>query len=344
MTRTIAAAGLVIGTVILIASPAWGHTRAAMASDWQPEITSVPDIPGLSWRLYPAGEFLALETRTSDEIVVLGYEDEPYLRFGPDEVEQNLNSPATYLNSRRDGDVALPPRADASAPPEWKQVTDSSGLAWFDHRVHRMPNAGPWSHPASAWEVPFTVDGRRYLLAGELLRVPGPAWWQPLALGLALTAGAMWGARRTGFEALRPAAVVVVLVAVLNLVHLPDEVAALPASRIDIAFGLLHNLLFIGVGIAGALLTVRRSQPSALALIVGSIAVAFHQGFLQVGQLGASQLPTIWPPGLIRLAVALSVAQLLWVLIVVVRYRHARGVTAPSRADRSAATGVPVGG
>jgi hypothetical protein len=309
--RTIAAA---IVAVVLAGSPAFAHTRASIATDWSSEITEAPNITGIAWKLYPAGEYLEVENRTEQTLVVFGYAGEPYLRIGPDGVETNLNSPATYLNSHRDGDVALPPRADDGAPPDWSHVTDSTRFSWFDHRVHRMAIDGPWNEGAS-WVVPFEMNGTTYSLEGRLEHDGGPAWWLPFVVALGLTSVALLGARREGTGRLRPAAVVVSCVAVFNLLHVPDEIAALPTSAVDVAFGVGHNILFIGAGLIGCYLVMTKDERSALPLLVASIAVAFHQGFLQLGQLGASQLPTIWPYWTIRLAVAMSVAQLLWVVV-----------------------------
>lgn len=311
MIKAVAAA---IVVVVLTGSPASAHTRASIATDWNSEITDVPEVAGVSWTLYPAGEYLEVENRTDRALVVIGYDDEPYLRIGPEGVETNLNSPATYLNSHRDGDVALPPRADADAPPDWSRVAGGRTFSWFDHRVHRMTIDGPWDEGPS-WAVPFELDGTSYSLEGRLQHEVGPAWWLPFVVALGLTSAVLLGVRRERKARFRPAAVVVSCVALFNLLHVPDEIAALPSSAVDVAFGVGHNILFIGTGLIGCYFVITRGGGSALPLLIASIAVAFHQGFLQLGQLGASQLPTIWPFWTIRLAVAMSVAQVLWVAI-----------------------------
>jgi tetratricopeptide (TPR) repeat protein len=100
---------------------------------------------------------------------------------------------------------------------------------------------------------------------------------------------------------------------------------ALPLPALDVVFGILHNLLFIGAGLVGAALTWRKPEGSLLPLGIASGAVLFHQGLLQVAQLGASQLATVWPTAVIRALVALSVGQALWVAVMI-----ARALRAPS--------------
>lgn len=295
----------------LIPGPAAAHTRAGSATDWHSEITSAPELTGVTWRLYPTADYIEVTNDGDQDLTIRGYEGEPYLRIGPDGVRENLNSPATYLNSRRDGDVALPPNAVPSAEPDWRKVTDDTTFAWYDHRVHPMPEPWPTS---SKWEVPFEFDGRELGLRGELTVDPGPQSWVPLLVGFGIVGVATLAVRSFVTDGLRAASVVVGCVALLNLAHIPDEFLALPAAAIDTAYGVMHNALFIGVALVCAFWIFTSRTTSALVLFVGSAGIALHQGFLQVGQLGTSQLPTVWPPALIRVAVATSLAQLVLVI------------------------------
>jgi hypothetical protein len=325
MSRVAGTLAAALMLVALTAGPALAHTRASSATNFDSRIVEAPNLDGVSWRLYPGGEYLEVENTSGRPLVVHGYDGEPYLRVGPGGVERNRNSPATYLNEERYADVAVPPRADAAAPPDWEQLTGAPRHAWHDHRTHWMAPDPPVTIAEASgtpqtvhdWTVPFTLDGRTEQLAGVLRWEPGPAWWPWLIAGLVLTAPAAAGLRRRGVDALRPAAAVVAVVAVVNLAHLPDEVAALPLPVLDVLFGIGHNVLFISVALAGAALAWRRTR-SLLPLGVAAGAVAFHQGLLQVSQLGASQLATVWPPTVIRMLVALSLGQAVWAAVVLV--------------------------
>ncbi len=345
LATTLAAAVML---VVATAGPALAHIRASSATNFDSRLTDVPDLDGVRWWLYPGGEYLEVENTSGQPLTVLGYDGEPYLRVGPDGVERNRNSPATYLNEERYADVAVPPRADPEAAPDWERLSDAPRYAWHDHRTHWMaPDPPPviaddpgTPREVHTWTVPFAYDGRALEISGSLRWEPGPAWWTWLLAGLVLTAPAAAGLRRRGLDALRPAAVVVAVVALVNLVHLRDEVSALPLPALDVAFGIGHNLLFIGAGLAGAALAWRRTS-SLLPLGIGAGAVAFHQGLLQVSQLGASQVATVWPPALIRLLVALSIGQALWTAVVL---NHARRTqTAPPSAPPAPAAHAAVG-
>jgi hypothetical protein len=304
-------AAALIGALLLVgltAAPAFAHTRASTATNFDSRITEAPQVPGVTWRLYPGGEYLEVTNTGSAALTVLGYDGEPYLRIGPDGVERNRNSPATYRNRERYGDVAIPPRADPDAAPDWEHLSQRPRYAWFDHRAHWMP--GQTVSGVETWTVPFTHDDRTLTVTGTLRWEPGPPWWPWVLAALVLTAPALTGRRA--------AAAVVAVVALVNLAHLPDELAALPVPTLDVVFGVLHNVLFIGAGLAGAGLAWRGRTTSLLPLGIGAGAVLFHQGLLQLSQLGASQLATIWPPAVIRMLVALSLAQAVWVAAVIV--------------------------
>jgi len=88
--------------------------------------------------------YLELTNTTGAEVIVLGYQGEPYLRFTPDRVVcRNTNSPATYLNEDRYGDADIPPGTSARTEPEWEQVSTDSRFAWRDHRAHSMSRTDP---------------------------------------------------------------------------------------------------------------------------------------------------------------------------------------------------------
>lgn len=332
LVRVVTRGGVVAatGAVLIggVATPAAAHTRAQAATDFSSRITATPDLPGVQWRVYAGGEYLELTNDSATEIVVTGYDEEPYLKVGPDGVFTNRNSPATYLNTERYGDVATPPRADPAAPPEWSQVSSSPTYAWHDHRAHWMSaelppvvaDAPRKHHHISNWAVPFTADGTAYEVGGSLDWVPGPAWWPWVLTGVVLTAPALLGVvkRKNPGGLVRPAALTVAVVAAFNAVHFVDELMAWPAPTLDVLFGLLHTALFIGAALIGAAVAWHGRYGPYLSLGIGSGAVLFHQGLLQLKILGASQLPTVWPDTVLRLAVAASLGQAIVVTAVIV--------------------------
>jgi hypothetical protein len=339
-TLVAVAAGLMVAGA---ASGAAAHTRAQAATDFSSTIDAAPELAGVHWRVYAGGEFLELTNSSPTDVIVAGYEGEPYLRVGPDGVFSNRNSPAAYLNSERYGDVALPPRADAAAPADWVQVSAGTSHAWHDHRIHWMAlepppavTAAPGQHhEISQWSVPLTYDGAEHTVNGTLEWVPGTPWWPWAIAGLLLGVPALLGVV-AGWEhprLVRPAAATVAAVAAFNSIHFVDELLAWPAPTLDVLFGLLHTSLFVGAGLAGAAVAWRGRYGPLLSLGIGSAAVLFHQGLLQLPVLWASQLPTVWPEAVLRIAVAASVGQAIWVAVVIASGLRAGGVPAATAAE-----------
>jgi hypothetical protein len=347
--RTSVLIALAATMLLLAAAPAAAHTRAQAASNLQSSVTAAPELDGVRWHLYAGGDLIEVVHTGAQELVVLGYEGEPYLRIGPDGVFTNRNSPATYLNAERYADVAVPPRADPTADPEWTQVSTTPSYAWHDHRVHWMsPQAPPAVREAGPgtpvhvldWTIPVLHGGEPHEVHGELRWVPGAPWGLWLLAGLAVTAVAGLGLRRrprTVAALVRPAAATVAVVALLNTVHFADELLAWPAPTLDVLFGVFHTALFVGVGLVGAAVAWRGRQGPILSLGIASGAVLFHQGLLQVTLLSSSQLPTIWPPGLLRFAVAASIGQALVVAPVIVAALRTDSSPAAGGTERPAA-------
>ncbi len=166
----------------LAASPAaFGHGAGGAPLGYTSTVTGVqPAVPGMKLEVLDSDDRLRLTSESSEEIVVLGYEDEPYLRITPNGVFRNVHSPATYLNEDRYARVDLPPAADASAPPEWDKVSDEPAVEWHDHRIHWMSTTAPpvvqedpgSEHEILDWQVPIEVAGSPATVSGRLDYAP----------------------------------------------------------------------------------------------------------------------------------------------------------------------------
>lgn len=350
LATALLAAGMAMVVMLSTPSPADAHTRMGDATNVDSRVLSTPGLPGVTWRLFDAGLWLQVAVTGDTQIVILGYDGEPYLRVGPDGAFQNRNSPTTYLNQDRYGDVAVPPRADPAADPDWQRVTSRPVIAWRDHRTHWMERDAPAVGSPSqelvlgVWSVPVMHAGQVHHLTGELWWVPSPTPWPAILIGLLVIApGAILvgRARRQAVPGdrqpamLRPAAATVMGLAVANLLlHVPDEFLARPAEPLDIYVGVFHTLLFVGAGMGGAWWAWRGWPWSLPALAIGSLGVLFHQGLLHLPALASSQVPTAWPSSVLRPLVAASILQVLLVAFVIDRTRR------DARRDTS---GHPVG-
>jgi hypothetical protein len=367
-TRRALVVGPLLAASLLAVQPsaAEAHTRTEETTNVDSRLTSMP-LPGVTFTVYTGGLVVEVENHGPAVLEVLGYEGEPYLRISAGGVERNRRSPATYLDAERFGDVALPPIADASAEPEWVRIGDEPRHVWHDHRTHWMSPSPPAFVDAGGlaraamraglvgaigragddagvfheWVIPVLVDGRPVEVRGELAWADPPSAVPWFGIAALLVLPALLGLRSPDRAGLvRPAALVVAIVALGNTVHLVDDLVAWPSDLLDELFGVLHTTTFLATGIGASVWAWRMAAARVLALAIGSGAVLYHQGLVHLPMLFASQFPTIWPDPVVRLTVALGLVQAVPVAVVVVR--AARGPLAEPIAggtDRQAGAG-----
>jgi hypothetical protein len=317
-----------VALLTALAPPALAHGRGSDATNFRSEILAAPAIEGVTWRIYGGDEMLGLSNTSTEEVLVLGYRDEPYLRVGPDGVFENMRSPATFLNRERYLTDA-PPQADPDAEPQWEQVSDDTSYAWHDHRIHWMsPTLPPTvTDPGQEaliqeWAVDFVVGSEMSetsapaQVSGELRWVPGPSPWPWLGVGLLLSLAALAGVRTSSSDdrwpgLARPAAIVLAAIAVLNLTHLVDDFLAVPMPLSSVLLSAFQTALFIGIGFFGAIRGWQAQEGAFTALGVGAGAMFVGQGLLYLSVLSASQVASVFPVEVARLAVAVSLMQVL---------------------------------
>jgi len=149
--------------------------------EYRSYITSVtPNVPGLSLEVLEFADRIVLRNHTGKTVTVYGYSGEPYARVQANgTTEQNVRSPAVYLNTNFYADVTVPPTANASDPPKWV-VVDRTGLfEWHDHRIHWMSPVTPPQVKDKGkrtkifdWSVPITVGAQQGAIQGQLFWVP----------------------------------------------------------------------------------------------------------------------------------------------------------------------------
>jgi hypothetical protein len=170
--------------------------------NYRSNITSVrPSVPGLSVQVLEFADRLLLTNRTGQTVTIYGYQGEPYARvLANGTAEQNVRSPATYLNTSFYGNVTVPPNASPSAPPKWEVVDRTGQFEWHDHRIHWMsPLTPPEVKDKSkltlvfAWQVPIAVGARKGAISGQLYWTPesSKASIAVIVLGVAIVAGGL---------------------------------------------------------------------------------------------------------------------------------------------------------
>jgi hypothetical protein len=181
--RRLSVMTLTVLAALLTAAP------VASAHQGNPNMESVvraitPRTEGVSIQVLSRDDRFELTNRSSQPIVIYGYNDEPYARLLPDgTVEQNTRSPAYYLNQERDASVVVPKTANAKAPPTWKVLDKTGRFQWHDHRMHYMGKGVPPSvkdesrrQKIDDYTIPIKIGSSKGAIAGTL-------WWTPQSGG-----------------------------------------------------------------------------------------------------------------------------------------------------------------
>ncbi|HEY5194857.1 MAG TPA: hypothetical protein VIJ39_13445 [Solirubrobacteraceae bacterium] len=149
--------------------------------NYRSEITSIsPKVQGLGIEVLEFADRLVLTNHTGKTVTVYGYSGEPYARVQADgTTEQNVRSPAVYLNTNFYGNVTVPTSASASDPPKWVVVDRSGSFEWHDHRIHWMSPVTPPQVKDKGkrtlifhWSVPISVGAQKGVVDGQLFWVP----------------------------------------------------------------------------------------------------------------------------------------------------------------------------
>jgi hypothetical protein len=262
------------------------------------------------------GAFVQLRVERGNTATVIGYEGEPYVRVEADgAVEENVRSPAVYLNRTRLGTSPVPASADAKAEPQWRRVGGGGEYVWHDHRTHWMAQGVP-PRPVD-WTLPLVVDGRDVAVRGRYAAVPVPSalpWLLLLVAAFGLTVAVGW----------RHARATAVAVLVSGAIALP---VAVSLARLPVA----GATSWIGVAIAAfgvvgpaTVLTARRRSGGGLLTAAAGLGLALWAG-LRTAVFGHAVLVTTLPAWLDRLSVALGLGVGLAATVV----GHAAAIRAP---------------
>jgi hypothetical protein len=308
----LALAGLL---VVLLAGPAQAHVIGVggRASNYRTEILDItPPVPGLTARVLEAGNQLALTNHSDQEVDVLGYRSEPYLRVGPTGVDENQHSPSAYANRYTNPPKRSPAGLDPAAPPRWRRIRNQPEAVWHDHRSH-------WSGPdppavtadrghrqvvVSHWQIPLRLGQRTALIQGDIVWVPGPSPrpWVLLALVAFVGVAAAGWRRWYGLFAL-----LVVVAVAADLVHTAGAFAASTAPVVAKVYGFFISAAgWVAAVIAVWQLRRGRQQAGQLLLLLAGMFLAFAGALPDVGALARSQLASTLDPTLTRATIALT--------------------------------------
>jgi hypothetical protein len=163
---------------------------------YRSEIASiVPNVQGLSVEVLEFADRLVVRNHTGKTVTIYGYSGEPYARVQADgSTEENVRSPAVYLNTSFYGNVTVPASANAKLAPKWVMVDRAGTFEWHDHRIHWMSPVTPPEVKDQGkrtkifdWSVPISVGARKGAVNGQLFWVPESSK-APVAAIIALVA------------------------------------------------------------------------------------------------------------------------------------------------------------
>ena len=307
-----------------------------------------PRIPGVDLRVVDLGDALELTNTTRDDVVVRGYDSEPYLRVGPRGVFENRRSPATYLNRTLVPNTKPPASADSSASPVWSRVSGGQTAVWHDHRAHYMGTEEPPAvqrdpsarHVVDRWTIEMESAGRNIRASGELVWVPAPSPWPFAALAVVVAAVVLLLSRSRAWRVVFAVALsLLVVCAFAHVVGLWDATTASTGSKLAES---AYSLVGVALGLFALAWMWRRGTDSAMPLVlVASIFLFFAGGLADVSTLGHSQIPTTFSPTLARVLVALDLGLGAGLAIAAaIRLRHPTATT--SRASERERVTVPL--
>ncbi len=340
--------GKVIAALALLpGAPMPAHGGGQATSNYRnDQIRVAPAVPGLVVGYDDADSSVTLTWRGDGEVIVMGYEGEPFMRISSAGVDRNVHSPATYLNQDRYARVSLPSIADATAAPQWERLSGSTTVRWHDHRTHWMdptPSAEVRANPDRTtvvfpeWEIPLTVDGVDATISGRLSWVPPPAQtpWVAFAIALVVVLGSIaFAARRRSEVAVLGAAIVATAMFTVDSL---GYLAAAPPGGSGRVLYIVWPVVLTGAVVA-AVLRTRFPGKGVISLAVVGAILAAVAGYDRLDAVNHSQVHSTLPAWFSRLSAVVCLAVGIAVLVAAVLR-----VLAAAPAGQPAATLEPTG-
>jgi hypothetical protein len=317
--RLLRRGGMVAGLTLLLvgaaAGPAAAHAvgTGTEASNYRTTVHGIDQgTPGISVRAV-AGGLLELTNRSNEEVLVLGYRLEPYLRVGPGGVFENQRSPSTYTNRFRTAPTSIPPEFDPQAAPEWRRIGDGPSAGWHDHRAHWTgpdppavkADPGALHVVVPNWEVPLRQGDQVMVVRGDITWVPGLAPWPWVLAAVGLFAAALAGAG--GYQRPRVLAVVALVAVAADMVHTAGALLASTAPLAAQLYGAATAAAgWVVSGLAAYRLLRGRADTGLIYLLLGGVFLTLAGALPDLPALARSQLPSGFGPVVTRAAITVT--------------------------------------
>ena len=333
MTRSAHRWGFVITTTaVLFALVGPGTAAAHLAGGASPTnsrsvVTEFrPAGSGVGVTVGLGGQFVRISDRDAEEIVVLGYRGEPFLRLWQQRVQVNPRSSTAVQTGQLQRTAQ-----SADADGQWVQLSDGDSVTWTDARIdaRSLPEgaSGSWTLPLVVDGQPVTVLGTRTGLAAPL---PWP-WVAALGLVAAVVAALGW---ISGWH--RPVSAVIVAGVVAFGLHMVGSgTAPQPGGSFSgwVVIAVLGAFCLLVAGVT-VLSTLRGTELAASRLPMMAVTLLLLAG-TDLSGLWNSQLPFAGPAVLDRGLLVVIYGIALGLLVAGVRLARAPGPAGRAVEERS---------
>ena len=302
ISRILAGFGVCLATIGVVASPA--AADPAIPTNFKSSVTALDPVSNVvSVKVSGGDSFLSALVTPGHTMIVYGYTqyNDQYLRISADgTIEENLSSPATYVNADRYAKTQAPTNVDGQGPPVWKKVGSGGAYTWHDHRIHFMSpgvpailsQAGVTTGHVQDWRVPVLIDGVPTTVVGTLDLVAAPSIVFPFILLVAIAALA--------FIALIcvPLLPVLVIASIIAIVVGIGEQRAVAAGAQGQPWKVVLPIIALGLAIGAAAL--HRKTVIASIAVVGAAALIAAWFVARRDFLNHAVLPTVLVYGVDR--------------------------------------------
>jgi hypothetical protein len=317
MRRLLAVAFLVGAVLVGTAAPASAHgVGGVQPTNYLTTIDAIsPPVRGINVEVVDLGTRLQVRNTTAHDVVILGYDGEPYLRVGPRGVFQNVRSPAVYINRTLNlANAQAPPKsADPKAPPKWEKIGDGNTVRWHDHNAHYMGTQDPpvvqrdrsQRHVIDRYQVNMVWNGENVVARGRIIWEPPPSPWPYIGIAVLLAAVVVWATRTRRWETVFAGALCVLIVS--ETLHVFGLWGATTDNFATKGSASIYSLLGIVVALLALWWMRRKGADSAIPLVLlASIFLFVAGGLADITSISRSQVPTTLSPTAARVLITIT--------------------------------------
>jgi len=294
------AAGVLVVIVAALALPGVAAAHGPVdpaASVFQARVGALP--AGVTAKVVDGDQRLWLDVAPRLTVVVLDYQQAPYLRFSRAGVQVNENSEMYYLNQ-------VPPELPPSGTgpqtrPHWVAVSSGHAYEWHDGRLSDLAASVllPGERYVGRWRIADTVDGASSAIAGGLYYHPSPSvvWFWPIIVTLLCVLAAL-RLRRPGLDERVARLLAAVALAAFTVAGIGQQLHGRPTVSVGQEITLAVALAFVAWA---AWRLIRRRHGWFTFFLIA--AVAIWEGASLTGVLVDGYVLLALPPFVARLAV-----------------------------------------